>query len=613
MNKILSHFTNWLRAFPGGLMLVVLLLLTGCGGGGDSTTDTTDKSSGEVVIGLTDAAGDFLTYKVDVKSLKLTHKNGTVVETLPNQTSVDFAQYVEVTEFLTTATVPSGVYTSVSMLLDYSNSQIMVEDENGDAKEAIAVNDVGNTLQELTVEVELMDSDIFIIRPGVPAHITLDFDLAASNEVDLMPTPAIVTVDPLLLADTLLEDPKSHRLRGLLKNVDTNADVFTVNIRPFHRRIGNYGTVRVHTLSDTAYEIDGINHEGEAGLAQLALMPTTTAIVALGELNRITRHFEAIQVYAGTSVPWGDKDVITGHVVARSGDLLTVRGATIVRSNNSVIFNDEISITVTDDTNVTRQGGSDEPLDNGDISVGQRITASGVLSDPAAAKLELDASVGHVRLLYTNLNGTVVQASPLVIGLQSIGRRRVTLFDFTGTGNMEDADPANYEIDTAGLTLSEIQIDDPVKIRGFVNAFGEAPPDFKAKTIVGVSDLVAHLLIHWDEGSTAPFSSSSTEAITVNLGSGTLGKLHHVFRAGIAIDLTSLGTDPTLQPDSDTRGLFAIAQNHRIQVFTDFANFEASLADRLDGVNVLDRIHGHGSFDDALATLTARRIAVRLP
>ncbi len=57
-------------------------LLGGCGGG------SVEGESGDVWVGLTDAAGDFATYTVDVTAITLTKANGEVVETLPLQTTV---------------------------------------------------------------------------------------------------------------------------------------------------------------------------------------------------------------------------------------------------------------------------------------------------------------------------------------------------------------------------------------------------------------------------------------------------------------------------------------------------------------------------------------------
>lgn len=106
------------------------MTLSACGGG-SGTGDVND--SGEVVVALTDAEGDFASYTVDVLSLTLTKANGAVVETLPLSTQVDFARYTDLTEFLTAATVPSGVYVKGTMVLDYRAADIWVEDAAGDA------------------------------------------------------------------------------------------------------------------------------------------------------------------------------------------------------------------------------------------------------------------------------------------------------------------------------------------------------------------------------------------------------------------------------------------------------------------------------------------------
>src|SRR6266481_8151651 len=100
--------------------------LAGCGGGsgGSSSTGT---ASGDVVISLTDAPGDFLMYAVDVTSVTLIRADGAVVEALPNATRVDFAQYTELTEFISSVSVPSGIYVGAKLRLDYTNANVQVE------------------------------------------------------------------------------------------------------------------------------------------------------------------------------------------------------------------------------------------------------------------------------------------------------------------------------------------------------------------------------------------------------------------------------------------------------------------------------------------------------
>jgi hypothetical protein len=589
------------------------LSLVGC----DSESEgTADEAQGEIVIGLTDAEGDFLTYSVDVMSLRLTRKDGTEVETLPLTTTVDFAQYTDVTEFLTVATVPAGEYVSATLELDYSNAKIVVQDATGKPLDAVAVNEEGDPLGQEEMEVQLSSGNRFTIAPGVPAHITLDFDLESTHSIDLSQSPAVVTVEPVLIADPLLTAPKSHRLRGLLRSVSTDDDQFSVSVRPYHRITGQFGTLLVSTLEDTVYELDGTTYSGKQGLDQLAQMVPSTAIVVNGQLNTQSSNeprFEAAEVYAGSSVPWGDKDIITGHVVARSGDLLTLRGATVVRSNNSVVFDDEVKIMLGRTTHVSQQAGFDEPLDKDAISVGQYITAIGTLADSTSDNLQLDATQGHVRLLWTQLFAKVVQSTPLVVDLQSIDGRRIEIFDFQGTGSAEDSDPDRYEIATGNLSLHHLTLNDLVTIRGFVTPFGEAPKDFQAQTVVNVLDLPATLAVRWKNGGvTTPFTSLSPINLVLNLSASTLGNLHHVFRHGAATDLLSSNVNPTIIPDSTRPGVYTIAQNRTMLVFSDFANFETALANKLNGSTRLMQLQANGVFSDNQFSLTTRRVVARL-
>ena len=80
-------------------LFVVAVLLTACGGGASTTSNdtqtpvnsqcvpsdpTTVAECGTVMIGLTDADGDFLSYAVDVMSLQLERRDGAVIDVLPN-------------------------------------------------------------------------------------------------------------------------------------------------------------------------------------------------------------------------------------------------------------------------------------------------------------------------------------------------------------------------------------------------------------------------------------------------------------------------------------------------------------------------------------------------
>ncbi len=499
VTELVSRLKCIHNRFGAGARLAVFfmagLILSACGGGGsgDSAAD-----SGDVIIGLTDAEGDFASYTVDVLSLTLTRANGTVVETLPLSTRVDFAQYTDLTEFLTAATVPSGVYVKGTLVLDYGNADIRVENAAG---EAVTVDNLvdaaGNPLAQVEVSVRLEDRNRLVVAPGVPAHLTLDFDLQASNTVtfDSAGVPT-VTVSPFLLAEVEAQHNKTHRLRGPLKQVDTDAGKFQVYLRPFRHRVADwqrhFGVLNVFTDSDTVYEIDGIGYQGEAGLAVMDTLPRYSAVVVVGDVRLNPRRFLARQVYAGSSVPGGNMDVVRGSVVARSGNSLTVKGATLFRMDGSILFNDTVTVLLADSTRVGKQLSA-EPADIGDVSVGQRVTVFGFITNPSVEALELDASSGYLRMELSSVRGARIgvvgipeQPLPFVVDVVSINGRDVALYDFTGTGTdpANDADPDYYEVDGSTLDLSAIVEGSPVAVRGHVRPFGQAPMDFEAWTVV---------------------------------------------------------------------------------------------------------------------------------
>src|SRR4029453_17741792 len=99
---------------------------------------------------------------------------------------------------------------------------------------------------------------------------------------------------------------------------------------PFITRKTHFGQVTVHTDANTTFEVNGTSYTGSAGLDALISAGPGTATAAFGTLTSATREFDAKMVLAGTSVPGAGMDTVIGDVIARSGDVLTVRGATIM-------------------------------------------------------------------------------------------------------------------------------------------------------------------------------------------------------------------------------------------------------------------------------------------
>ncbi|WP_455201370.1 hypothetical protein [Kaarinaea lacus] len=294
MNTNLQYW--WRKSVPAGILqmmvfaffiAIFMAFISGCGQGANDNS-VAQNDSGELIIGLTDAEGDFISYTVDVKSITLTKANGTIVHVLPLTTRVDFAQYTELTEFLTASMVPLGAYKHATMVLDYTNADIRIENATGDTVQATDIqNSEGNPVTELEMVVHLEGRNKLVISRGLPAHLTLDFDLNATNKAvfDDAGVPTVV-VEPYLIADVHLQRPKAHRVRGPLNDVDVENNQFEIIINPFHQSQstdGKFGTLTVMTDDETVYDIDNQSYLGKPGLQAMDVLPQYTATIVTGK------------------------------------------------------------------------------------------------------------------------------------------------------------------------------------------------------------------------------------------------------------------------------------------------------------------------------------------
>ncbi|MBI5137991.1 MAG: metallophosphoesterase [Nitrospirae bacterium] len=616
--NVFSRMRRALAALGAALALAAVPLLPGCGGGATGL--------GEVVIGLTDADGDFLAYQVDVTSLTLSRADGTQVQVLPLSTRVDFAQYTEMTEFLTAAMVPDGVYTGAEMVLDYTSADVQVE-VAGAATPATLVDADGNPLAQVTMAVQLEEMDHILIRPGVPAHVVFDFDLAATNAVDLtIPAAPVVTVDPVLLAEVDADFAKPHRLRGLLDRVDLDNSEFTLHVRPFghHGAAHRFGDFPVAVDGQTAFEIDGVAYTGADGLAALAALEPGSPVVAFGQVQRALRHMLASTVRAGSSVPWGQRDVAHGVLTSRLGDQLTLRGA-VLSFDSGVgrpdLLRDTLTVLIGPDTIVTGPLGA--PMTPADLSVGGRVTVVGDLLETAAviaADLSvtptLDATQGKARIEVSHAHGLVVAttAGTLTLDLRALNGRPVDIYDFAGTGATpaDDSDPAAYRVDTGALDLSALAAGDPVGVRGLTAPFGAAPPDFLAMSLAQPPvepEPRANLTIQWHPADLTPFTVSAPGGLVPDLSASP--HRHHVVVAGAVIDLAGLGADARVVPAAEG-GRYALQAGGALRVFGDFATFQAALDAALANGAAGRHLTAHGAWDGPTATFTADVVVVNL-
>jgi len=616
------------------MLVIASLAMSACGGGGstaeqtpaaiavcDPTDPGTAAECGSVIVALTDADGDFVNYTVDVLSLKLETANGRIVETMPRQTRINFTDYVDLTELVTVATIPPATYVAGTITLDYDAAEVYVE-ADGSAKAAVVKDLNGVTMTQTQLKVRLSNRDQLIVRKGLPSLLQLDFDLGASHTVDIVPSPAEAVSEQFILAEIDPVDEKDIRVRGPLVAVSLDEMTYTVALRPFHDRAGDFGRVKVHVTDKTEFEVNEVVFVGADGLRALDAAGTGTPTVAKGTLNVAERKFTADIVLAGTSVPGIDRDAVVGNVIKRDGNFLTVRGATIVPSDRRTHFHDDVVVEIGPETKVFRDGYRASDLTTNAISIGQRVTIRGSqptpTTDALAPQILFDATQGSVRMHVTRLAGIVNTVMPgqTDITLYSIDRRRQQIFDFTGTGVFpkDDADPANYEIATGSLTLADFAAGKPIVARGFPTAFGTAPPDFKGRTVIDYTDVRSELGVGWGSAGTAePFRSIGPDGLVLHNQNPDIDQRHYIKQGPVLIDLTALDSDTTIVPRESDRLAFYIKTADSIRMYSGFDDFANDLSTSLtSGGNLARSMHARGKYDVDTNVFTAYKIGVYL-
>src|ERR1700694_3151001 len=367
-------------------------LLAGCGGKSTS-------APGTPVITLSDTSGDFAAYRVGISSITLTNTSGAIVAPLLSAESVDLAALTDLSELLEVPAVPSGTYKSATLTLDYTSASIWVN-VNGQAVAATAVSSTGTAIITATLTITFDPNNPLVITRGESTRLAIDIDLAASNSINTSTTPATVTVRPFPVMTPAPADATVMRARGLLVTVQSGSSDYVMNVRPLTDLVSALGAVTVSTNAQTYFNINGVAYTGAAGLTAMASLPENTPTAAygtLGDLSGITPGFHATAVYVGTSLESPLADHIRGVVSARSGNTLTVRGATLV-TRFGVVAIRNATVTLGSATVVSEDGVAASGLTPLSVSVGQQLDVSGQSAFDTSGNLSMDATAGQGRL-----------------------------------------------------------------------------------------------------------------------------------------------------------------------------------------------------------------------
>jgi hypothetical protein len=644
-------FVRYARKTVSALLCAAAIFAAGC----HSNNYTSGYGIGWFTLSAT--PGDFTSYTVNVDSVTLTGKTVGVVTAIGAVETVDFMKLKNISELWSAASIPNDTYTSASIILDYTNANISVM-VNGVPTKATVVDTTGAAVTTQTINVTFDPTNPPVIQPTYASssavRLAINFDVAASNVVNMATSPPTVTIKPFMTAATSAADTKPIRVRGPLINSSVGAGTYTVYVRPFFDEVNSLGSLSMfNDPNSTVYTINGTTYVGAQGLTALSqtsagttmteayttYLPTATlnASVTAGKFN-------STFVIAGSTLEDYYTRGLEGDVIARSGNTLTLRGSTLQFNDGtsqyctswpSVLGSSSVDAvvllgpgtTVTADDNTTLTG-----LNYNSVSVGQHIIARGIYELPASGVVTLDAtgasvsSKGSVRLVSTELWGLLVSSAPgsAVLNLQYIQNWPVTDYNFTGNGAAA-VTPASFAVNTGSLAIT-VAAGSPVWIDGFTTPFGSAPPDFNAFAVNAELSVPAHLQVDWTSaGTTAPFATLANTGLTIDLSNPNYSA--GVIRIGAeTIDLKSLAASPLIVPQASpaaTPGLpavflplFAIgnltatANTTAMTVYNTFSTFVTQLPQSIVAATPARHFVAAGLYNRGNNTFTASSIDV---
>jgi hypothetical protein len=635
-------------------LVAVIGLLGGCG----SNTFT----YGTAIITVSADPSPYRAYITDITAFYLLRNDGAYGYTFAGGSgfgkTIDFTKLPDQPELFGAPAVIEGTYTSAIITFNYAlqgatplPAQIYL-DVNGTSTPVTAQDTTGTGTAAGTVSVTIKfdPNHPLVIKRGTAARFDIHFDMNVSTEVNAGSSPPTAVVRPFVTASTDPVYSKPLRARGEYVTGNTSAGNFTVNAVSFFDTAtytaSAQGALQIQTNDQTTYNVNGTAYQGAAGLAAINALALNTNIAAFGTLdpNSVGAQvpvFNATQVYAGIAVENIAADRVLGTVAARTGDgnTLQIHNAELVCRSTAtatgvlVLFYNDLPVTINSQTPVTVDGQPTLSSSIQSISIGQQVDIEGnALPTNACNSISsvtsVDATPGSdhlelVRLSSTPAWGTLnapAQSGASTINLLSLGGVEPSVLTFTGTGSATgaDADPNAYAVNTGSLDLSALTAP-LVRFDGNVTPFGSAPPDFSALAVTAGSAADQVLVVDWTgNGTTAPFASSSSSGLVVDLSNASLGPSHQILIGPTTIVLPAGGGNITIVPDNtivgpdgQVTGNFAIGNPTSatdVNVFQSFGDYLTQIGTAVNGTNTIQKLVAVGQYDQASSTFTAHRI-----
>jgi hypothetical protein len=589
---------NGKRVAAFAFALVFALMAAGC------HRNDLDSGYGIGWITLTDEPSQYAAYIVQVDSVELVGVNNGTVAVLDIPETVDFTKITNVAELWGSASIPIDTYTQAIITINYTSANIALV-VNGVPQQATVVDSAGAAVTQISVTVNLDPTNQAYIIPTYATtsgiRLAIDFDLAASNRVDLSTSPATVTVSPYFTIATSASDQKPVLVRGPLVNTSLDEQSYSLYVRPFFDEVNTAGTL---TLFNSNSPLTG----GSATSTPTPACPKNNAVYtingtayaaagAIGVLSQTSAGStmtEALTTYVPTVTPSATAAIfcvnymiggstledfytfgLEGDVIARTGNTLTVRGPTLFLTSDEIVtyLTTDYQVLLGSGTLITQDGlASDAGLNYNSVSVGQHIIARGVCTLTTATTAlggvvdtcasvngypTLDATgtsatnTGSVRIQSTQIYGSLVAdaGGSLSMDLANFNQYPASVYNFAGTGTTP-ATAADYLVNTTGLTVpTDLTVGGPVWVDGVVAPFGSAPPDFNALDVQDEVSETAIMVVNYAPSTLNkfPFVPFTESALGINLDNNLLTSAQINVGAEV-IQLSSLPATPQIVP-----------------------------------------------------------------
>lgn len=638
---------------------------------------------------------DFTNYIVTIDSIVLTRSDGAQFDALATPEIVDFAHLQKNSELWGTATIPDGTYVSATITLDYTDvaaggSSVITAMINGVPTQATVTDTGGNTGGNMTTFAEVVTFDPanpLVVTPTYAStsatRLNINLDLGASGYLSYSGTTLTYVANPFMTIGILPSDSKLIRIRGPLINTNNtittggSTGTYSVYLRPFHDEVDNLGALTLFSTADTIFTINGKPYTGVAGvtaLSNLSAGSTMTAAYAtfVPDYNPANQAyagtFYPVYVVAGSTLEDNYTQGLSGDVIARSGNTLTLRGSTLFINEDDVFYSvlADTTLTLGAGTLVTADDTTLTGLDSSSVGVGQYIEARGLWNGKLVTGVGLDATgtsatnTGSVRLIDTQLYGSLTStaAGSLTMNVADINGWPASNYNFAGNGTSAATDPvaSAFVVNTGSLALpADLVAGAPTYVNGRVAAFGSAPPDFTATAVnsqtsvqVAGGSLTAagtqscglgsqvcepatlRVVYNYGVGTAAPFAALGATGFTLDLTNTEL--VMALVRIGPeVIDLKTLSTNltlvPTSLPNTSTFGpqysvgnpvtstttvVNTAVQATALHTYSEFSSFVTEYNSLVSSTNTVLQLAARGVYDSTTNTFTATQLDVVL-